>query len=49
MAKAGVSMKRRCHWQRVYATKASSDVSWFQAEPTVSTELLKAAGLQPHT
>jgi hypothetical protein len=27
----------------------TDDVSWFQPEPTVSAELLQAAGLQPHT
>jgi hypothetical protein len=45
----GVSMNRRSHWQRVYTSKASTDVSWFQPGPTVSTELLNTAGLQPHT
>jgi hypothetical protein len=45
----GVSMNRRSHWQRVYSTKTSTDVSWFQPEPTVSAELLKASGLQPDT
>ena len=45
----GVSMNRRSHWQRVYTGKASTDVSWFQPGPIVSTELLNTAGLQPHT
>jgi hypothetical protein len=44
-----VSMNRRAHWQRVYTTMTTDDVSWFQPEPTVSAELLQAAGLQPHT
>ena len=45
----GVSMNRRSYWQRVYTTRASTDVSWFQARPTVSMDLLNTAGLQPHT
>ena len=44
-----VSMNRRAHWERVYTTMTTDDVSWFQPEPTASAELLQAAGLQPHT
>lgn len=32
------------HWSTVYATKAFDDVSWFQASPTVSLELIEATG-----
>ncbi|MCY7379318.1 MAG: hypothetical protein LH467_08300, partial [Gemmatimonadaceae bacterium] len=28
------------HWERVYSTKPSNEVSWFQARPTRSLELL---------
>jgi hypothetical protein len=42
-------MNRRAHWQRVYTKTIADDASWFQPEPTVSAELLQAAGLQPHT
>jgi hypothetical protein len=42
-------MSRKEHWERVYATKASDEVSWFQPAPTVSLRLLEAAGLSPHT
>ena len=42
-------MDRKEHWERVYTTKASTGVSWFQAAPTVSARLLDAAGLEPHT
>ena len=38
-------MDRKQHWERVYRTKASGEVSWFQAEPVVSLRLLDAAGL----
>ena len=37
------------HWERVYTTKASNDVSWFQAAPTAAVTLLDAAGLRPDT
>jgi hypothetical protein len=33
------------HWERVYETKAASEVSWFQREPTLSLRMLDAAGL----
>lgn len=35
---------RRAYWERVYATKAETEVSWFQAEPTPSLEALARAG-----
>ena len=37
----------RSHWQSVYQTKASSDVSWYQPVPQRSLELIQAAGLPP--
>ncbi|MEO5567944.1 MAG: class I SAM-dependent methyltransferase, partial [Gemmatimonadaceae bacterium] len=39
----------RDHWEHVYATKASNDVSWFQAEPTRSLDLLASVGLNAGT
>jgi hypothetical protein len=42
-------MDRKAHWQRVYTSKAADTVSWFQTEPTVSAQLLDAAGLSPGT
>jgi len=42
-------MNRQAYWQRVYTTKTSDPASWFQSEPTVSADLLHAAGLQPPT
>ena len=30
----------RAHWEGVYQTKAATDVSWYQAEPTLSLELI---------
>jgi SAM-dependent methyltransferase len=37
-------MHRKTHWEEVYATKASDEVSWFQAEPTLSLALLQEVG-----
>ncbi len=42
-------MNRKLHWETVYETKASSDVSWFQAVPTRSLELIAATGTTPST
>jgi hypothetical protein len=42
-------MPRKEHWERVYQTKAATDVSWFQPALTVSAELLAAAGLTTDT
>ena len=42
-------MDRKAHWDRVYATKASDEVSWFQSEPTVSLWLLERSGLTETT
>jgi SAM-dependent methyltransferase len=42
-------MDRKAHWERVYATKQPTDVSWYQAEPTRSLELLRELGAGPET
>lgn len=34
---------RTTHWQNVYATKSETEVSWFQASPTISLEMIRAA------
>ncbi len=36
--------ERRAHWERVYATKAETEVSWFQADPVPSIEALARVG-----
>jgi hypothetical protein len=38
-------MDRKQHWEHIYQTKAATEISWFQAEPTLSLRLLDAAGL----
>jgi hypothetical protein len=40
---------RQTHWEHVFATKASNEVSWYQAEPTTSLRLIEAAGAGPST
>jgi hypothetical protein len=42
-------MEPHAHWTRVYDTKASADVSWYQAEPNPSLQLIEAAGFTPST
>jgi SAM-dependent methyltransferase len=37
------------HWERIYRTKREQEVSWFEALPATSIELLEAAGLGPET
>ncbi len=38
-------MDARAHWEGVYATKPPDAVSWYQAEPALSLELIASAGL----
>ena len=38
-------MDRKNHWERIYETKSTHEVSWFQPEPTLSLRLLETAGL----
>lgn len=40
-----MSMGSGEHWQQVYETKNSEEVSWYQANPTISLELIEQAGL----
>ena len=42
-------MQRKEHWERVYTTKGEGDVSWFEALPALSIEMLEAAGLSRDT
>lgn len=42
-------MKRADHWNRIFTSKGERDVSWFEAMPAVSLELLEAAGLDEDT
>lgn len=42
-------MQRADHWNQVYTTKAEQDVSWFEALPALSLEMLEAAGVTRDT
>src|SRR5262245_13735335 len=37
---------RQAHWENVYRTKREDEVSWFQASPTASLDLIHAAGIE---
>lgn len=39
------TVSRHAHWEQVWRTKAPGQVSWYQPEPTVSLELIEAAGI----
>jgi len=41
------SRGRRAHWQKVYAEKLPTEVSWYQAEPSLSLELISRSGISP--
>jgi len=42
-------MELQDHWNRVYTTKSDEQVSWFEPLPTVSVQMLKAAGVTPES
>jgi len=39
----------KTHWERVYSTNRSDEVSWYQASPAPSLRLLDSAGIGPKT
>jgi SAM-dependent methyltransferase len=36
----------QAHWDRVYKTKANTEVSWYEERPTRSLELIRASGVR---
>lgn len=40
-------MDHQAHWEKVFTTRQSSEVSWYQATPVRSIELLREAGANP--
>ena len=38
---------RRAHWERVFTERAPADVSWFEAAPRASLELIDALDVGP--
>jgi SAM-dependent methyltransferase len=45
----GTARDDRRHWEDMYAEQATDEVSWYQAAPTVSLELIASAGAGPST
>lgn len=43
----GAGGSRETHWNRVFTTKADTDVSWHQAVPEASLRLVRACGIDP--
>ena len=39
----GLKIDRITHWDNVYKTKQTNEVSWFEAEPTTSLDLIESA------
>ena len=37
--------ERKTHWEQVYRDKSPLEVSWYQAAPTLSYELIQASGI----
>ena len=42
-------MDRKAHWEHVYTNKQPTEVSWYQAEATLSLELLRDVATHPET
>ena len=42
-------MGRKEHWQQVFTSKGERDVSWFEALPATSLQMMESAGLGPDT
>ena len=36
----------KSHWEEIYKTKPSTEVSWFQTRPSLSLKLIEAAGIE---
>jgi SAM-dependent methyltransferase len=39
-------LDRRAHWDGVYASKQEAEVSWFEATPLISLDLIRRSGTQ---
>ena len=42
-------MDIKAHWERIYTSKATDEVSWFELTPTTSIRLIEAANVGPST
>ena len=41
-----MTMDAKTHWETIYTSKAPSEVSWFQARPLKSMDLIRATGIE---
>ena len=48
VGKLDCGVARAEHWDEAYSTRGIDGVSWYQAAPTVSLELVDALGVSPH-
>ncbi len=46
-AKTGTMSERRDHWEGVYATRPSTDVSWYERDPATSLRLVEQVAATP--
>jgi hypothetical protein len=44
-----LTVDTKTHWERLYSTRQSAEVSWFQSIPAPSLSLLERAGISAHT
>jgi trans-aconitate methyltransferase len=42
-----VTDSRQAHWDKVYSTRSTAQVSWYEADPVKSLELIRATGVLP--
>jgi trans-aconitate methyltransferase len=42
-----VTDSRQAHWDKVYGSKSDTEVSWYEAHPKMSLELIRATGAGP--
>ncbi len=42
-------MNRRTHWEQVYETRSTDEMSWYQSQPTLSLDLIEATGAKHGT
>ena len=40
-------MDKKSHWESVYASKQSHEVSWYEPDPRMSLELIRSVAQQP--
>lgn len=37
---------RKSHWNNIYKTKQTNEVSWYQTDPTISLDLIDSCGIK---